>query len=237
MLRKQLESFASKLNIAKPNTFAYHLQRLIEADIIKVEPLFINKRETQHHILILKKFALRYLKGETGAGGSQKVSPVPPLRSNERILLATFKSEFILEKLIPSMYKEQLSVSLDDVYREIRKRSSSLLFEKNKGIYYAKQYLEDFEEFLNDELEKQIARMQETIDKRQKGLELGSKAIEGKGKARVTESGVTEGERVGKSVSIHNKKKKKKPLTKQEKVSFEIVFLWKFSVSELHLLS
>lgn len=216
MLMKQLEEFSGKLELSpNPTAFVRQIQELAEADIIRTEPFYVsNIRGTQHRIVVLKKFALRYLKGETRAGGSQKVSPVPKVKSNERILLSIFKCNFVLEKLIPSLQKRKEHIGLADIYDEIGRKDMSILCERNKGILYAKHFYKKFNKFLaqgkDDSLKYQIAELQKEMDKRLEGLKKGFQSVEGKGKASISKSGIQAGKVTEKAVGIHKKETKKK---------------------------
>lgn len=206
ILRRQLWEFAKKIGIARfESIFAGQIQALIDAEIIKTEIFSVSGRQTQHRILILKKFGLRYLAGKTDPGDSQNVSPVPKLESNERILLSIFKCTFLLDKVIPKLYKRKTEISLDDIYHEINRLDMSLLYAKNKGIDYARYYQEKFGFYLNDEIQIQINAMQDSLDKRQKGLAKGSKSS---GKSKRATSGVEQGKAVETKAKTHKEKKK-----------------------------
>ncbi len=209
MLNKQLGEFAHKLGIASAHaTFLHHVKELLEADIIKTEPFIINGRKTQHKIIILKKFALRYLKGETSIGGSQKVAPVPSLKSNDRILLSIFKSSFILQRVLPKLQEKSGKIEFESIVNYIKSRRMSILHETNRGLEYAKWFRDEFNDFLNDEINEQIHRLEEIHSKRVKGLVKGSKAIEGKGKASIDQSGTKKGHKTLQSTKIYGEKDK-----------------------------
>lgn len=206
MLLKQLQEFAIELGYAKTySSFMYQIQALFDNEIIKTEPFFVAGRKTQHHIVILKKFALRYLKGETASGGGRKVAPVPKLKSNDRILLSTFKSSFILQKLIPSLRKHKDKVELIDVFNELEKGYSSILYEKNQGVKYAQKFFDGFSSHIDEyQFGVQLGHMQDTADKREKGLLKGSYSSIGKGIATRSKSGVEEGKSLKESVKSYN---------------------------------
>lgn len=218
MLMKQLEEYARKLGLANAHsTFMYHLKELYEYDILKAEPLFVSNRKTQHHILILKKFALRYMVGETGAGGSQKVAPVPPLRSNDRIMAGMFRNSFLLEKIIPRLQKEKGKVDVDDIFAELKNLHSSLLFNKNQGINYAEKFYQDFSDLINPmEFKEQMETLRNDAEKRQNGLKKGSKSSEGKGKASLDRSGAGEGNAEQISVAIDMEQKEQEKAKEKE---------------------
>jgi hypothetical protein len=216
MLMKQLEEFAKVLDLAPGHsTFIHHMKALLEADIIKTDPFFINNRKTQHKIIILKKFALRYLKDEVGAGGSQRVAPVPPV-SNDRILLSIFKSSLILQRFVPMIQKLNGKVELQNIFNLIEARRMSVLFEKNKGLDYAKWFRDEFNEYLNNEINYQIERLEAVHVKRTSGLKQGSKTSEGKGKAVIDRSGAKEGQKAITSEQLY------KELSKVQKKAEEI---------------
>ncbi|MFN7251528.1 MAG: hypothetical protein ACK4M9_12140 [Anaerobacillus sp.] len=192
MLLKQLRELGSELALFKsPSMFQRQMEELLENDIIKYAPFFLSDRVTQHKVIVLKKYALRYLKGETEPGGSQKVAPVPPLKTNERILLSIFKGSFILQKVIPLLRRTNNTVTLNLILEEIHSNSMSILIEKNKGLDFAKRYWNEFHDFLDGEVVcEQIERLEESTQKRKKGLEYGSKSFNGKGIASISESGM-----------------------------------------------
>jgi hypothetical protein len=208
MLLKQLHQFGEALKLySSPSMFQRQMEEMLEHDIIKYESFFLNGRATQHKIVILRKFALRYLKGATDSGGSQKVAPVPALKTNDRILIATFKGAFILQRVIPSLKKTHQSITIDLILRYISNHYMSILTEKNKGIEYAKLYFSKFKDFLEEDfMEDQINRLQGSLDRRNQGLEYGSKVGQGKGKASVVDSGVSEGKRVEKAIGMIKEK-------------------------------
>jgi hypothetical protein len=202
MLLKQLNQFGEVLKLYSSSAmFQRQMKELVEHEIIKYEPFFVNGRVTQHKIVILKKFAIRYLKGATDPGGSQKVAPVPRLKSNDRILLTTFKGSFILQKVIPYLKKNHETVSLDLILKYLSDRHMSLLTDKNKGIEYAKHYFNEFGSFLDESnMTDQINRLQELFDRQNQGLDYGSKAGQGKGKPSVKDSGISEEKRIEKAI-------------------------------------
>jgi hypothetical protein len=192
MLLKQLRELGRELALfSSPSMFQRQMEELLENDIIKYEPFLLSDRVTQHKVIILKKYALRFLKGATESGGSQKVAPVPSLKTNERILLSIFKNSFILQRVIPFLRKTGNVITLKSILEAMKNNFMSILIEKNKGLDYAKHYSNMFHDFLDVEvITEQICRLEESTQKRNKGLEYGSKSFNGKGRASISESGM-----------------------------------------------
>lgn len=223
MLLKQLEEFALALDLVNNNTsFMYEMLELFDHDIIKTKRFFAGGVKTEHHIVILRKFALRYLKGETSVGGSQKVAPVPKLKSNDRILQTTFKSSFLLQRMIPSIKKQKEKVTIDDILNELERTHSSLFYKRNQGVLYAKKFYDSFKKHINEyEFDQRHKTLYETNEKRQEGLKLGSYSSKGKGKATVDTSGVEEGKRVEEGVKVY---KASEETEKEKKETGEVEF-------------
>lgn len=212
MLQTQLEQYARAMNLAKAHsTFMYHIKELKENEIIKTEPFFINNRTTQHHIIVLKKFAIRFMKGYTDIGGSQKVAPVSPLKSNDRILTTTFKNEFILTKAIPRILSKQEKVGFQDIENYLANHMSSLFVPKNKGMEYAKTFQRNLEGFIDKDIFQRKLDLLEVVSKnRNKGLLKGSQSTKGKGSPQIAESEVKKGNKEEISVSNQKQSDKKK---------------------------
>lgn len=215
MLQTQLEQYARAMNLAKAHsTFMYHIKELKENEIIKTEPFFINNRTTQHHIIVLKKFAIRFMKGYTDIGGSQQVAPVPPLKSNDRILTTIFRNEFILAKVIPNILDKQGKVEFQDIENYLIRRKSSLLVPKNKGIEYAKKIQFDLQGRVEDSVfQRKVELLEVGWENRKKGLLKGSQSTKGKGLATIAESEADKGKKEEISISNQQASDEKKKET------------------------
>lgn len=181
ILAKQLYEYAVALNIVNHKIeFWKQIDELKKYDILKSEIFVVSDRVTQHEVLILKKYAIRYLEGKEK---SSQVAAVARSNSNERILLSLFKNKFILDKIITIIKKRGQVVTFDSINTVINKKVSSLLFNKNQGL----KYYERFETMIPDKFKNAEFIQQDKLilsiakRKRENGLSCGGKATDGKG--------------------------------------------------------
>lgn len=188
MLSKQLFQYAVAFGIVKYRIdYWKQIEELKNYDILRAEPFVVFDKKTQHEVLTLKKYPIRYLEGKEK---SYDVAAVPKSNSNERILLSIFKNTYVLDKIIPVLEKHGQEITYTSIISYLNSSHSSLLLNKNEGLEYLNYFAEIMpQEALNKfNIEAEKDDMEALIDKRKKGLKMGSIATEGKGKGKLLSS-------------------------------------------------
>lgn len=180
ILAKQLYEYAVALNIVQYKIdFWKQISELKRYEILKSEPFVAFDKVTQNEVLILKKYAIRFIEEKEK---SSDVAAVPKRNSNERILLSIFKNKYILNKIIP-ITRRRGELTYDNIVRCIKSKHSSILYNKNMGL----EYLIDFEKVFVAKYISQTYIENAKDDfltsrrNQKKGLEAGRKSSEGKG--------------------------------------------------------
>jgi len=188
MLSKQLKELSIAFDRAK-DKYEYWMiiNELKSHDVIKSESIIINGKATRHQMIILKKYAIRFLEGKESANG---VASVPKATTNERIFISIFKTAFVMDKIIPELQKKGVYVSLSYVEEYLEIYCSNLLLNKNKGLCYL--------EFLREALpvgvidmysfNKDTKALKEIEESRIRALIEGSYSRNGKGKGKTKAS-------------------------------------------------
>ena len=97
MLLKQLHEYSRVLGLSKSySQFLGQIQELIEGDVLRKEAFVAYGRNTQLHMLTIRKYGIRFIEGKKD---SQSVGAVPKANTNERILISIFKNSYILDKI------------------------------------------------------------------------------------------------------------------------------------------
>ncbi|WFA83410.1 hypothetical protein [Paenibacillus amylolyticus] len=187
ILIKQLYRYAQEFGLANSYSAFYgHIKQLINAEIIRKEAFLAYGRKTQLHMLTLKKFGIRFVEGKVS---SQYVAAVPKANSNERILVSIFKNCYILNKIIPRICKRGRNVTFEQVIALVNQDNSNILNARNQGIellYKIQDSSAALHPFLNiNEINYEINKLKEIMQKRSMGLRKGSMASEGKGVGKV----------------------------------------------------
>ncbi|CEP82663.1 hypothetical protein [Paraclostridium sordellii] len=140
------------------------LKDLEQAELIKKEQ-FLN---TKYQVIILKKYPIRFLENKNS---SQEVASVPR-KSTDRSLISVVKTEMILE-----LFQEQ-KLSIEQIEQILKKYKSSILCNKNQGLYYIENILSNGKVNKSNLIYK---RTQKQAIIRAENRKKGSKEIEGKG--------------------------------------------------------
>jgi hypothetical protein len=188
MLSKQLFEYAVALGIVKHKIdYWKQLDELKSYDILRVEPFVVLGRKTQNEVLTLKKYPIRFIECKEK---SYDVAAVPKSNSNERILLSIFKNTYVLTKVIPALEKRGEEITYTSIITYLNSSHSSLLLNKNEGLEYLNHFSGAISQgainTFNVEAEKED--MEALINKRKKGLKIGSVASDGKGKGKLSSS-------------------------------------------------
>lgn len=185
MLRKQLFEYAKFFGLANDyHDFHLQIKELVYADILRQEFFVALGRSTQLHVLVLRKYAIRFIEAKQK---SYEVSAVPKSNSNERILLSLFKNAFILQIIIPRFITTGRDLTFDNLFDYICSLGSNILYKKNESIYYLDNLLKkpDLSPFVKvNELKHIIWNLEERREKQLRGLWKGAKMGRGKGKGK-----------------------------------------------------
>jgi hypothetical protein len=206
---KQLFQYAELLGITGSQTkFRSSVKELEEAKIIEISKL-IGEKTTQLHYITLKKNGIMFIDGEED---SRKVAPVPKSKNEDRILLSIFRNCHILDRQIPLMREKGEEVVFDSIYKKFNGINSTLLYEKNQGYIFLER-LKKSDYCNSEEIETVLKQMNETLKKRQVGLEKAQRTkSQGMGNATLTAA-------KGAVQEAENRIKPPQKKTKREKIA------------------
>lgn len=186
MLLKQLYEYAQALGLVNSQPqFYLQIKELIEADILRKEPFVAFGKNTQLHMLIMRKYGIRFIEGKKD---SQSVGAVPKANTNERVLISLFKNSYILDKIIPRLKKHYDEISYDRITQMLEQDRSTILYNKNQGLEYLYSWRDSFlNQYCDVNLvEFEISNLEELQKRRKRGLKMGSESSQGKGKGKVS---------------------------------------------------
>lgn len=175
MLLKQLWNYAKEMGLARNlNEFYAQMAKLEKHNIIRKKPFTAYDKKTRVRVLILRKYGIGFIQGKQS---SYNVASIPVALSNERILVSIFKNCYIQLRLFPRIRKAGLAITFENIVEILRYDCSTLLFNKNKGIDYLEQLINNGRlrgEFDEDQLVSEIKNMGSVKQKRLLGLRKGS---------------------------------------------------------------
>ncbi|WP_061313224.1 hypothetical protein [Clostridium botulinum] len=137
ILLEQLIELSILLNIAK-NRFEVirAISEMEKNEVIKK----IRYADTKKKIILLKKYAIRYL---MGVSSSDKVASLPAVTTNKRYDLRILKNEFIIKEIIREMQSRGIKLDLNNLIRYIDLNRCNILMKNNEGIKYYNQLIYD----------------------------------------------------------------------------------------------
>ncbi|KQY85274.1 hypothetical protein ASD24_28750 [Paenibacillus sp. Root52] len=213
MLMKQLYHYAQMMGIAKSySAFYSSIIELVDADIFRKESFNAFGKKTQLQMLVMRKYGIRFLEEKPD---SYSVASVKKAMGNERILVSIFKNQYILNKIIPRIQKEDTRVTLRAINDLLERDHSTILHNKNQGLSFLEKMkneatLQKYLDMLS--VEQDIDKMQKIKQRMGQGLRKGSKASDGKGRGRLYLPEVSSMNR------IDNIAKRSQDLSKEEKI-------------------
>ncbi|NOU53717.1 hypothetical protein HN020_02725 [Brevibacillus borstelensis] len=195
MMMKQLHQYAELLGIARSfSAFYSSIIELVDAEILKKESFTAFGKKTQLHMLVMRKFGIRYIEKKHD---SYSVASVPKAQGNERILISIFKNQYILNKIVPIIQRTSKEVTLVAINQKLERHHSTILYNKNQGLSFLLKMRD--EAMLQDHLDmvsinQDIERMKVIKQKMEEGLRRGAEVSngKGKGKSRVQPSSASE---------------------------------------------
>lgn len=137
MLLEQLIELSILLNIAK-NKFEVvrAVSEMEENEVIKK----IRYSNTKKKVILLKKYAIRYLKG---VNSSSKVASLSAVTTNKRYDLRILKNNFIIKEIIKEMQSREIKINLNNLISYIEYNRCNILIKNIDGIKYYNQLLSD----------------------------------------------------------------------------------------------
>lgn len=175
MLLKQLWGYANEMGLARNlNEFYAQIAKLEKYEIFQKKPFTAYDKKTQVQVLVLRKYGIRFIEGKQD---SYNVASLPVALSNERILVSMYKNCYIQLRLFPRIRKAGGAITFENINKILEHDCSTLLFNKNKGIDYLVQLINDERfrgEFDEDQLTGEINDMEAVKEKRLLGLRKGS---------------------------------------------------------------
>ncbi|MFC0213573.1 hypothetical protein ACFFK0_14100 [Paenibacillus chartarius] len=216
MMMKQLHQYAELLGIARSfSAFYCSIIELIDAEILRKESFAAFGKKTQLHMLVMRKFGIRYIEEKHD---SYSVASVPKAQGNERILVSIFKNQYILNKIVPIIQRTSKEVTLETINQKLERHHSTILYNKNQGLSFLLKMRD--EATLQDHLDmvsinQDIERMKAIKQKMEEGLRRGAEVSngKGKGKSRVQPSSASEID------DVENIADKNRGLNKDEKIT------------------
>lgn len=213
ILMKQLYQYAQTMGIVNSfSAFYSSINELVVADILRKESFTAYGKKTQLHMLVMKKYAIRFLEEKPD---SYSVASVKKALGNERILVSIFKNQYILNKVIPRIQKESTRVTLGAIIDLLERDHCTILHNKNQGLPFLTKMrneatLQKYLDMLS--FEQDIEKMQRIKRRMEDGLKKGSEASEGKGRGRLR---LPEASSVD---CVENDAKRSQDLGKEEKI-------------------
>ena len=138
LLQKHVIALAVAMGVAGSVAEAtLALMELEEAQVVKKIDW-----EGSGKFVVFKKFAIRFL---AGLDSSQKVAAASKVNSNSTFRENAFKSQFILERVIPAMQKRGMEITTEGIKQYLlEQQCSNLLISKNRGEQYYVELLKKF---------------------------------------------------------------------------------------------
>ena len=137
ILLEQLIELSVLLNIAS-NKFEIirAVKEMEDNEVIKK----IRYSNTKNKVILLKKYAIRYLKG---VNSSSKVASLPVVTTNKRYDLRILKNNFIINEIIKEMQLREIKLNLNNLIIYINLNRCNILLKNNESIKYYNQLIND----------------------------------------------------------------------------------------------
>lgn len=189
MVLKQLWNYAKELGMARNlNEFYIQMAKLEQYEITRKEPFVAYGKETQLQMIVLRKYAIRFIEGKQS---SYDVASVPVANSNERILVSTFKNCYIQSKILPRVRNESGKITFESIVDMLNRDCSTIMLNKNEGAGYLSQLASDQrfqKELYVAGIAYDIEKMRTVDQRRLAGLRKGSASRGGKGRGKLNSS-------------------------------------------------
>lgn len=213
ILMKQLYQYAELMGVARSfSRFYSSLMELVNAEILRKESFNAYGKKTQLQMLVMRKYGIRFLEGKPD---SYSVASVKKALGNERIMVSIFKNQYILNKVVPRLQKEDKAIKPETIIELLERDQSSVLYNKNQGLSFVLRMRNEvtFQKYLDEtSVQQDIEKMQGIKQRIEEGLKRGSKTSDGKGQGRLR---LSEASTIDRLENVYGRKR---DLSKEDKI-------------------